>query len=397
MTTAQDRPGNGELRRSPLHSCHLRLGAKFAEFGGWLMPLDYSVPVLRGGAGNSQVTRGPEAGGVLAEHTAVREKLGIFDVSHLGTIEVTGPGAADYLNTVLAGDLAAISAGKAQYQLLCNERGGVVDDLIACRRSGEDILLVPNAANCATVASILADGAPESVEVRNAHGQFAIIAVQGPRSDELLSALGNPVDDLGYMSFTGATLGGTALTLCRSGYTGERGVELVMPAERAEAVWRALLETGEQFGARPCGLAARDTLRTEMGYPLHGQDISAEIDPVSAGLSWAVGWDKAHFRGDQALRKIRIDKSARRLRGLKATGRGIPRPGMDCVVAGGDATSTTVGQVTSGTFGPTLRTGIGLALLDPSVTPGQHVGVVVRRRVEDFEVVRPPFVPSRVR
>ncbi len=364
--------------RSPLHADHERLGARFAEFGGWLMPLEYTT------------------GGVLAEHRAVREAVGVFDVSHLGKVRVSGAGAKTWLDTVLAADLGRVPVGVAQYQLLCTEQGGVVDDLIACPRADDDVLLVPNAANCASVAKILAAGAPAGVRVDDEHQRHAIIAVQGPASADLLDSLGLPVD-LDYMSFTQTHLGDVAITVSRSGYTGERGYELILDPERASGVWLAILAAGVPFGVRPCGLAARDTLRTEMGYPLHGHELSTSIDPLSAGLGWAVGWDKPDFHGARALRRIRAKGPARRLRGLRASGRGIPRPGMDCVDLDQQPDAPIIGKVSSGTYSPSLRTGIGLAFLDASVATGQHVGVLVRGRTEEFEVVKLPFRPSAVR
>lgn len=366
------------LLHSPLHASHEKLGAKFAEFSGWLMPLEY------------------EGHGVLAEHSAVRESLGLFDVSHLGKARVSGPGTKDFLNTMLAGDLGKIAPGKAQYQLLCTPEGGVVDDMIAYLLGDDDVLLVPNAANNATVCQILSDAAPKGISVINQHHDFAIMAVQGHRSPELLEAMSLP-HDMDYMGFEVVPVGTDSFTVCRTGYTGETGFELVVPAEHAEKVWNQVMDAGQALGIVPCGLAARDTLRTEMGYSLHGHEISVDIDPVSAGLSWAIGWDKPDFRGAAPLRQIRADKPARRTRGLRATGRGIPRPGMVVVAAGSTPDAPPVGELTSGTFSPSLRMGIGLALADSSIKPGDTVGVVVRNRVEEFDVVKPPFVQPHVR
>ncbi|MCT2981147.1 glycine cleavage system aminomethyltransferase GcvT [Propionibacterium freudenreichii] len=366
------------LQRSPLNECHEKLGAKFSEFSGWLMPLEY------------------EGHGVLAEHKAVRDAVGIFDVSHLGKIRVTGPGAKDYLNGVLAADLNKIVPGKAQYQLLCTPEGGVVDDMIAYLLGDGDVFLIPNAANNTTVAQILAEGAPEGVNVVNQHHDFAIMAVQGHKSPDVLATMGLPTD-MDYMAFEVVPVGDSTFTVCRTGYTGETGFELVVPSDHAVAVWEKVLEAGKPFGIVPCGLAARDTLRTEMGYSLHGHEISPEIDPVSAGLTWAIGWDKPDFRGAEALRAIRANKPARRNRGLRAVGRGIPRPGMSVVPAGAGPDAEPIGVLTSGTFSPTLRIGIGLALIDTSIKPGDKVGVVVRNRVEEFDVVKPPFVQPHVR
>ncbi len=360
-----------EPTTSPLHDRHVALGAKFSEFGGWLMPLQYS--------------------GVVAEHRAVRTAVGVFDVSHLGKLRVSGPGAADFVNTCVSNDLGRIAPGQAQYNLLCNAEGGVVDDLIAYLMGPDEVFLIPNAANTATVGALLADAAPDGIEVRNEHTDHAVIAVQGTCSDETLGALGLPVGQ-NYMSFVTATWGGVDLIVCRTGYTGERGYELVVPAGSAAAVWDAVLAAGAEYDILPCGLGARDTLRTEMGYPLHGHDLSPQISPVMANLNWAVGWDKPAFWGAEALRRQREEKSGPILRGLRAAGRGIPRPHMRVEAAGSD-----VGEVTSGTFSPTLSTGIALALLDRSVALGSSVDVVVRDRREPFEVVKPPFVQPGVR
>lgn len=343
-----------------------------AEFGGWSMPMDYA------------------GGGVLAEHGAVRQAVGLFDVSHLGKLMITGPGAVDYLNTRLTNDLLRLVPGKAQYNLLCNDSGGVVDDMIAYLISPGQVLLVPNAANAATVAELLQTGAPSDVQVTDLGHALAIFAVQGPRADELLTAVGLPTG-LAYMAF--AEVGGQT-TVCRSGYTGERGYELVVPADQASAWWARLLQAGDDLGARACGLGARDTLRTEMGYALHGNDLSEEIDPVSARVGWAVGWAKPAFDGRQALLDIRAAGPTRRSRGIRAVKRGIPRPGMDVI---DPASEQVIGQVTSGNFSPTLRTGIGLALLRSDFPDSGQVAVQVRNRMEIFELVDPPFVESHVR
>ncbi|MDO9378909.1 MAG: glycine cleavage system aminomethyltransferase GcvT [Nocardioidaceae bacterium] len=362
------------LLRSPLHDRHVALGAKLAEFGGWEMPLEYA------------------GGGVLAEHRAVREAVGVFDVSHLGTLRVTGEGAAALVDGTLTNDLGRIGPGQAQYTLCCDESGGVVDDLIVYRVSDTDLLLVPNAANAAEVARRLVAVAPAGVDITDLHEDEAIIAVQGPASDAVLQAMGLPTGH-DYMAFESGLLGDRRVTVCRSGYTGEVGYELVVEADGALAVWDAVMAAGETHGVRACGLGARDTLRTEMGYPLHGQDLSLEISPVMARSGWAVGWDKPAFWGRDALVAQREDKTVPLLRGLRATGRGIPRAGMTVLGASGEP----AGTVTSGTFSPTLRTGVGLALLDRSVGFGDQVTVDVRGRAELFDVVKPPFVEASTR
>jgi len=363
---------------SPLHDRHVAAGAKFADFSGWSMPIEYA------------------GGGVLAEHTAVRETVGLFDVSHLGTATVRGPGAAAFVDSCLSNDLSRIGPGQAQYTLCCDESGGVVDDLIVYLHGPESVLLVPNAANAPEVLRRLADAAPAGVTVTDQHAEVAVLAVQGPHSLQVLELLGLP-GELPYMSFvTGRGAHGAAhVTVCRTGYTGEHGYELLVEAERAGELWDVLLESGQDLGIRPCGLGARDTLRTEMGYPLHGHELSLEITPNQARSGWAVGWRKPAFWGRDALLAEKEAGPARLLWGLRATGRGIPRAGMAVLGAHGDR----IGEVTSGTFSPTLRTGIALALLDTvaGVEEGTGLTVDVRGRQEAVQVVRPPFVESHVR
>jgi aminomethyltransferase len=365
----------GTLKQSPLHERHEALGAKFAEFGGWSMPLEYST-------------------GVVKEHTAVREAVGIFDVSHLGKAMVSGPGAADFVNSTLSNDLAKIAPGKAQYTLCLDESGGIVDDLIAYWHDDEHVLLIPNAANTAEVVRRLRAQAPEGVEVVDHHDDYAVLAVQGTRSDEVLDKVGLPTGH-DYMSFVEAELGdsGVGVVVCRTGYTGERGYELVVANDAAGELWDALMAAGEEWGITAAGLGARDTLRTEMGYPLHGQDISLDTNPVEAGLSWAVGWKKDTFWGRDAVVRIKEEGPKRRLRGLVAVGRGIPRPGMGVTLTH----DVPLADITSGTFSPTLKKGIGLALIPTMVAEDAQVGVDIRGRREIFQLVKPPFVDTSVR
>jgi len=359
-------------KRSPLHERHESLGAKFAEFGGWAMPLEYPT-------------------GVVKEHTAVREAVGIFDVSHLGKAMVSGAGAADYVNATLTNDLRRIAHGKAQYTLCCDaETGGIVDDLIAYFHTDERVLLVPNAANTAEVVRRLAESAPESVTVTDHHDDYAVLAVQGTKSDEVLDAVGLPTGH-DYMSFVEAELAdsdGVGVVVCRTGYTGERGYELIAPNDVAVQLWDALMAAGADFGLVPCGLGARDTLRTEMGYPLHGQDITLQTTPNQGRLGWAVGWGKDEFWGRDALLREKEAGPDRILRGITATGRAIPRPGMGVSLTH----DLMVGEVTSGTFSPTLKKGIGLVMVSSQVAEDAEVGVDVRGRREIFRITKPPFV-----
>jgi len=375
------------LRHSPLHDRHQRLGAKFAAFGGWDMPLEYA------------------GGGVLKEHAAVREAVGVFDVSHLGKATVRGPGAVDFLNRTLTNDLNKIASGKAQYTLCCDDSsGGVVDDLIAYRFADDHVFLIPNAANTAEVVRRLRAASPPDITITNDHLAYAVLALQGPRSAEVLAALAAPSDH-DYMTFVEASVPARPVdaegapidipvVVCRTGYTGEHGYELVVAADAAGLTWDALFDAGESFGIRACGLGARDTLRTEMGYPLHGQDLSMDITPVQARAGWAVGWGKPEFWGRSALVAEKESGARRSLVGLESVDRGIPRPHM-AVMRGEDV----AGEVTSGTFSPTKRVGIALALLDNSfgLTYGDEVEIDLRGRRGRMKVVKPPFVSPSVR
>ena len=359
---------------SPLHSRHEALGAKFGDFGGWSMPLEYT--------------------GVVAEHTAVRERVGVFDVSHLGKALVSGPGAAAYLDSVVTNALSRIHAGKAQYTLLCDDTGGVIDDLIAYLVSDDEVFLIPNASNTAAVVAVLAANAPERVSVVDLHRDYAILAVQGAESPALLRDLGLPTE-MEYMAFERVEHAGFSMTVCRTGYTGETGYELVVPWAEAGRVWDAVLEHGAAYGVVPCGLGARDTLRTEMGYPLHGHELNLDITPVQARSGWAVGWSKPAFHGRDALVAEKERGPARRSYGLRALERAIPRDHMPVTTVDGEP----LGEVTSGTFSPTLKQGIALALLDTSagLEDGAEVLVDVRGRPARFEVTTPPFVERSTR
>jgi aminomethyltransferase len=276
------------VKNSPLHQKHIDLGAKMADFGGWLMPIEY-----------------PGAG-VLAEHGAVRERVGLFDVSHLGKTSVKGEGALDFLNTQVTNDLNRISDSQAQYTMLCNPDGGVVDDLIVYRNSNEDLFLIPNASNTTEVVQIIASAAPSSIEVKNLHENHAVLALQGPKAAAVIESLGvTPTMD--YMAFAHVEIAGCKVILCRTGYTGEHGFEIVPTWQDAARVWDALVEAMQPFDGLVCGLGARDTLRTEMGYPLHGHELSLEITPVQAGSTWAVGWKKEEFRGSSHTKRASIN------------------------------------------------------------------------------------------
>ena len=362
------------MKNSPLHQKHIELQAKMADFGGWLMPIEY-----------------PGAG-VLAEHKAVRERVGLFDVSHLGKASVTGVGSLEFLNSMFTNDLTRITDGKAQYTLLCNDDGGVVDDLIAYRNSDEDFFLIPNASNTADVVRVLQSQAPQEISVTNLHEEFAVLALQGPDAHAVIKSLGlNPTMD--YMAFAHVSMGGCQVILCRTGYTGEHGYEIVPDWDDSSVVWDVLVQAMEAFGGEICGLGSRDTLRTEMGYPLHGHELTLSITPFQASAGWAIGWKKENFRGAGTLRSQREEGAVRTLRALKSNDRGIPRAGMLVKSSQG----VEVGVITSGTFSPSLKVGIALALIDPGFIEGDELEIDVRGRTSWATIVSLPFSPSHVR
>jgi len=369
-----------ELRRSPIDDRHRALGATMTGFAGWDMPLDY--------------------GSVVAEHRAVRGSCGVFDLSHLGTLRVTGAGAARAVQRAFTNDVSALPVGRAHYTLCMDAEGGIVDDLLVYHLPW-GYFVVPNAANAAAVAQALRSCAADAgdCDVDDVKADLACIAVQGPQAADVVTQSGVDVSSMRYLDClalplgepTGSASGGAADgvppdvgVLARSGYTGEHGYELFAPAELAPSLWDRVVEGG----ATPAGLGARDTLRLEMGYPLHGSDISPSISPVEARLRWAVK-PGTGFVGEQAYVAAAQVGPRRRLWGLRATGRGIPR--AHCTVT---RDGRAVGETTSGTFSPTLRIGIAMAYLDAAVDEGAEVAVDVRGRALPATVVRPPFVDS---
>lgn len=362
------------MNTSPLNDKHLALKAKMADFGGWMMPIEYP------------------GFGVLAEHTAVREAVGMFDVSHLGKASVVGPGALDFLNSILTNDLCKIEDGSAQYTLLCDENGGVVDDLIAYRINENDFFLIPNASNTTEVVRILQEKAPKEVTVKNLHKEFAVIALQGPLAPKVLEKLGTK-SDMEYMSFSKEKIGKAEVIVCRTGYTGELGYEIVPRVDDASLVWDRLANAMKEFDGVICGLGARDTLRTEMGYPLHGHELSLEISPLEAKASWAVGWNKDSFIGSKFLKNQKESGPNYTSVALKSLDKNIPRAGMSIKNMEG----LIIGEVTSGTFSPSLKQGIALARVKIEVRTGDKLVIDIRGREGHVEVVKLPFVTSNVR
>ncbi len=362
------------MNNSPLAARHTQASAKMSDFGGWLMPIEYP------------------ATGVIEEYLAVRNNVGLFDVSHLGKISVIGVGAVDFLNQMVSNDLAKIQSGQAQYTLLCNEDGGVVDDLIVYRKSDTDLFLIPNASNTSSVFEILKAQAPAAIEVKNLHQQYGVIALQGPSSVAALKEIGIE-SNMDYMQFVNTSIDNCQVILCRTGYTGELGFEIIPSWQDAQKVWDKLIAVVEKLNGCACGLGARDVLRTEMGYPLHGHELSLQISPVEAGASWAVGWKKESFRGKKVLTEQKENGSKLKLKAILAKDRGIPRKEMQVK----DQSGKVIGVVTSGTFSPSLKKGIGLALINSEVSKGDQVVIDIRGADSPFEVVSLPFVESKVR
>jgi aminomethyltransferase len=359
-----------ELRRTPLEADHRALGAKLAPFAGWLMPIEYE--------------------GALAEHRSVRSRVGLFDLTHLGKVEVTGPGALGMLQRMVTNDLSRIGVGEAQYNLVLNEGGGVIEDLIVYRLGEERFFVVPNAANAPRVLRMMEEETAEDPLHLIYHQDWCFLAVQGPVSIDVLSGLFPEAARLTFMRCVEAEYHRRPVIVTRSGYTGEVGFELFTYQDVAESLWRELLDTVRAADGAPCGLAARDVLRLEMGYPLYGQDLFEASTALEAGLGWAVAIDKGEFRGRAALVRQRDEGLPSLLRGLRMQSRRhIPRAHYPVFV--GDQL---VGEVTSGTFSPELGTGIALAYVWPGdvVELGQEVEVDIRGRRGAATVVKPPFV-----
>jgi aminomethyltransferase len=341
------------LRRTPLHERHVALGARLVPFAGWEMPVQYE--------------------GVIPEHRAVRQDSGVFDVSHMGELEVEGPKAHEFLQGVLSNDLDRIEPGQAQYTLLTNERGGIVDDLIAYRLEPGRYLLIVNASNRDTDFQWLKEREIPGSDVRDISDDYALLAVQGPRSLERLD-----LDKASAFTFSMDELQGIEVMVNRTGYTGETGVELMVPADDGPALWDAVLARG----VKPAGLGARDTLRLEVCFPLHGNDIGPDTDAISAGLAWVLALDK-DFTGVDELRRIKAEGPARKLAAFVMEEAGIPRQGMP--IGGG-------GEVTSGTHSPMLDRGIGMGYVaaEQSV-PGEQLTIDVRGRQRRARVVQKPI------
>ena len=361
----------GTARRTPLHDRHAALGARFAPFAGWEMPIRY--------------------GEVRDEHLAVRSSVGVFDVSHMGQLHVSGDGALPLLRSAITNDSQTLAPGEAQYTLMLSDDGGAIDDLIAYRLD-DGYLLVVNASNRDACRDRLNELAGRAVVVEDRSDETAMLAVQGPLWRESLAGLVDAAA-LGMAAFThaGLRVGGVDCLVARTGYTGEPGVEIMCAAGDAPALWDALM--AGPLPPTPAGLGARDTLRTEMGYPLYGQELSRDRTPIEAGLAWACDLASGTFAGVETLRAQREEGTAERLVAFAMVDDGIPRPG--CAVCVGDAV---VGAVTSGTLSPTLGIGIGLAYIDRAHAEiGTEVEIEIRGNRRRAQVRRRPLVDTSPR
>ncbi len=341
------------LRRTPLHDRHVALGARMVPFAGWEMPVQYT--------------------GVIQEHRAVREDCGAFDVSHMGELEVEGPRARELLQSLLSNDLDRIEPGGAQYTLLTNERGGIVDDLIVYELDPFRFFLIVNASNRDADFQWLKEREIPGSDVRDVSDEYGLIAVQGPRAIERLGLEPEPA-----FTFAESEVAGITCMVNRTGYTGEDGVELVVMADEAAALWDAVLDCG----ATPCGLGARDSLRLEVCFPLHGNDIGPDTDAISAGLGWVCALDK-DFTGADELRRVNEAGPERRLAAFVMEERAVPRQGMPILEGG---------EVTSGTHSPMLDQGIGMGYVPAELAePGKELTIDVRGRHRRARTVKKPI------
>lgn len=361
------------LKTTPLNKIHRELGARMVDFGGWDMPVQYR--------------------GVIEEHLAVRNAAGLFDVSHMGEIEVRGSGALAYIQRLTTNDAAKLVDGQVQYSAMCYENGGVVDDLTLYRFTAEKYLFCVNASNIdkdfAWMRKVLEEGDFPEVSLINLSDDYAQLALQGPAADRILAKLtAADLEALAYYRFVEGEVAGAKTIISRTGYTGEPGFELYFAPAAAEPIWSALMEAGEPEGLQPIGLGARDTLRLEKKYALYGHELSSQITALEGGIGWITKLDKPSFIGQESLRRMKEVGVPRRLVGLRMIGSGVPRENYPVFV--GDEE---VGIVTSGTMSPSLKVGIALALIATGHhSVGTEVSIGIRNRKVAAEVVKTPFV-----
>jgi aminomethyltransferase len=357
------------LKRTPLYAAHLALGARMVPFGGWEMPVQYT--------------------GIIEEHRAVRTCAGLFDVSHMGEIDLVGSGAIPLAQRLVTNDLARLALGQAMYTPMCTDAGGIIDDLLVYRLGDEHLMLVVNAANTAEDLAWILDHTVDNVRISDRTAETALLAFQGPRAQEILQGLTPaPLAPIRYYWFRpDVDLAGRTALVSRTGYTGEDGFELYVDARHAVHLWDAILDAGRRAGALPAGLGARDTLRLEAGYLLHGNDMDKTITPMEVGLAWTVKLAKGEFCGSSALRRQRAEGVSRHLVGFVLRERTIARHGFPIRQDG-----QIVGRVTSGSFGPTLEASIGLGFVPTGhADPGEPLAVEVRGRAVEGKIARLPF------
>jgi aminomethyltransferase len=368
-------PTQQDIKTTPLHARHLALGARMMPFAGFDMPVQYS--------------------GIIDEHKTVRESAGMFDVSHMGEVLVTGPNAFDFVQQLVTNDASKLYDGRAMYSAMCRHDGGILDDLIVYRVKDDHYFIVVNASNISSDFDWMTNNNPMHADLTNVSDDMALIAIQGPRAFDIIQPLTtHDLDNLAFYHFVeagrGEFLGCETAFLSHTGYTGERGLEIYCENASAGRVWDTLLDRGAALGLKPAGLGARDTLRLESGYCLYGNDITVETNPIEAGLGWVTKLDKGGFVGREALQLIKTSGPARKLIGFVVLDRGIPRHGYPVF----DGDDIDVGIVTSGTQSPLLGQGIGLAYVanEPSLTtPGSTIQIGVRDRRLRAEVRKPPF------
>ena len=361
------------LKRTPLYDAHLKAGARMVPFGGWEMPVQYA--------------------GIIEEHRAVRGRVGLFDVSHMGELEVDGPGAVHAVQRLATNDAAGLEIGQLQYTLLCYPDGGIVDDATIYRLAADHFMITVNASNTDKDWAWVTDQAP-AARWRNVSAATGLIAVQGPRAEALVGRLADrDVTEIGYFRFANGGVGGVPTLISRSGYTGEDGFELYVPWEETPRLWQALLHTGAADGVAPIGLGARDTLRLEMRYALYGNDIDRTTNPLEAGLGWVVKPAKGDFIGRDAIERVRAAGPRRRLVGLEMADRSIARHGYGVVKDG-----RPIGVVTSGSYGPSVDRSIALAYVESAhAAVGTDIAVEIRGTARPARVVRTPFYPPKVK
>jgi aminomethyltransferase len=363
-------PGMAELKRTPLYDAHMRLGARMVDFAGWEMPIQYE--------------------GISVEHEAVRTCAGMFDVSHMGEVEFTGSDALEYLQNLVTNDVSSINDNQMLYTFMCYPNGGVVDDIIVYRRKEDSYMAIINASNIDKDIDWMREQVGSyDVEIKDRSGELSLIALQGPKAEEILGGLVDvDLKGIGFFQFSeDVKCASKTCVISRSGYTGEDGFEICLRNEDALFVWEKLMEIGTEKGLKPCGLGARDTLRFEANLPLYGNELSERITPLEAGFGMFVKLDKGGFIGRDALKRQKEEGLTRKIVGFEMVENGIPRHGYDVLSDG-----KVIGFVTTGYNSPTLKKNIGLAMVDIQHSAlGSEICIQVRKKVLQAKVIKRRF------